>query len=174
MVVARSGNVEAARVLLRHGANVNAKEQWREQTALMWAAAQSQPAMVKELVAHGADVNARSHVNDWQIQVTAEPRAIYRPAGGLHRSCSMPHVKAVADARKTSPKAGADLNMTDPEGCTPLLMSLLNANFDIGGLPDPQRRECEQVGLVRTDPAVRRRRPEYGSSWRPARSSFAR
>ena len=83
MVVARSGKVEAARVLLSHGADVNAKEQWREQTALIWAAAQNQPAMVKELIAHGADVNARSHVNDWQIQVTAEPRAIYRPAGGL-------------------------------------------------------------------------------------------
>src|SRR5437870_3215200 len=83
MVVARSGKVEAAKVLLSHGANVNAKEQWREQTALMWAAAQNQPAMVKELVAHGADVNARSKVNNWERQVTAEPRAIYRPAGGL-------------------------------------------------------------------------------------------
>ena len=49
----------------------------------MWAVAQSQPAMVRELIASGADVNARSTVNNWERQVTAEPRAIYRPAGGL-------------------------------------------------------------------------------------------
>src|SRR5438094_8326356 len=80
MVVARSGKVEAAKVLLSHGADVNAKEQWRGQTALIWAAAQNQPARGKELIAHGADVNARCHVNDWQIQVTADPRATCRPA----------------------------------------------------------------------------------------------
>src|SRR5207244_3827146 len=28
-------------------------------------------------------------------------------------------------------EARANLNMTDPEGCTPLLMSILNANFDV-------------------------------------------
>jgi len=131
MVVARSGKVEAARVLLSHGADVNAREQWREQTALIWASAENQPAMVKELIAHGADVNARSQVNDWQIQVTAEPRAIYRPAGGLTallyaaRENCLGCVKSLAEG-------GADLNLTDPEGCTPLLMALLNNNFDIG------------------------------------------
>lgn len=129
MVVARTGNVEAARALLKHGADVNAKEQWRDQTALMWAAAQKQPAMVKELVAHGADVNARSRVNDWQIQVTAEPRAIYRPAGGFTALLYAAR-EGCADCAKYIAEGGADLNMTDPEGCTPLLMSLLNANFD--------------------------------------------
>ena len=83
MVVARTGSVEAARVLITHGAKVNAVERWRGQTALMWAVAQGQPAMVRELIARGAQVNARSTVNDWSRQVTAEPRAIYRPAGGL-------------------------------------------------------------------------------------------
>src|SRR6516164_5880197 len=83
MIIARTSNVEAARLLISHGASVNAVEKWREQTPLMWAAAESQSAMVKELVARGADVNARSHVNNWERQVTAEARAIARPAGGL-------------------------------------------------------------------------------------------
>jgi len=75
MVVARTGRVEAARLLIARGANVNAKETWRGQTALMWASAQRQPAIVTELIARGADVNARSTVNNWQRQVTAEPRS---------------------------------------------------------------------------------------------------
>jgi ankyrin repeat protein len=130
MAVARTGKVDAARVLLSHGANVNAKEQWREQTALMWAAAEGQPAMVKELIARGADVNARSQVNDWQIQVTAEPRAIYRPAGGFTALLYSAR-EGCADCAKYLAEGGADLNMTDPEGATPLLLSLLNANFDV-------------------------------------------
>jgi ankyrin repeat protein len=130
MAVARTGKVDAARVLLSHGANVNAKEQWREQTALMWAAAEGQPAMVKELIARGADVNARSQVNDWQIQVTAEPRAIYRPAGGFTALLYAAR-EGCADCAKYLAEGGADLNLTDPEGATPLLLSLLNANFDV-------------------------------------------
>jgi uncharacterized protein len=130
MVVARTGNVEAAKVLLKYGADVNAKEQWRQQTALMWAAAQKQPEMVKELVARGADVNARAQVNNWQIQVTAEPRAIYRPAGGFTPLLFAAREGCAECARYLS-EGGADLNMTDPEGGTPLLLSLLNANFDV-------------------------------------------
>ena len=59
MVVARTGNVESARLLLAAGADINVKEEWGGQSALMWAAAQSQPEMVKFLVANGADPDAR-------------------------------------------------------------------------------------------------------------------
>ena len=44
MLVARTTNVAAAKLLLDHGAHVNAKESQKDQTALMWAAAQSQAA----------------------------------------------------------------------------------------------------------------------------------
>src|SRR6186713_16904 len=47
MVVARGGNTAAAKVLIDAGANVNAREERKDQTALMWAVAQSQPAMAK-------------------------------------------------------------------------------------------------------------------------------
>ena len=130
MVVAHSGNVEAAKVLLSHGANVNAKEQWREQTALMWAAAQKQPAIVKELVAQGADVNAQSKVNNWERQVTAEPRAIYRPAGGWTPLLYSAREGCVECARILA-EGEADLNMTDPEGVTPLLLAVLNDHYDL-------------------------------------------
>lgn len=130
MIVARTGKVEAARILLDHGANVNVIEKWQEQTALIWAAAQNQPAMVKELVARGADVNARSHVNDWKRQVTAEPRAIYRPGGGFTALIYAAREGCLGCVRSLV-EGGADLNLTDRDGGTPLLMALLNSYFDI-------------------------------------------
>jgi ankyrin len=129
MVVARTSRVDAARLLLKHGANVNAAEKWRGQTALMWAAAQSQPAMVRELIAAGADVNARAVLNNWGRQVTAEPRAIYRPAGGLTpllyaaREGCVECVAALVDG-------GAEINLPDPENITPLLLAIINMRFD--------------------------------------------
>jgi ankyrin len=129
MVLARTSQVDAARALLGRGAKVNAVERWRGQTALMWASAQGQPAMVAALVAAGADVNARSIVNNWQRQVTAEPRAIYRPAGGLTPLLYASREGCMACAR-TLVDAGADINLPDPEGITPLLMAVTNAQFD--------------------------------------------
>ena len=131
MVLARTSNVEAAKVLLKKGANVNAVEKWHGQTALMWAAAQEQPEMVKLLVKHGANVNARSLVNNWQRQVTAEPRAQARAAGGLTalmyaaRQGCLGCVKALVEAK-------ADVDMTDPEGVTPLIVAINNFHFDVG------------------------------------------
>jgi ankyrin repeat protein len=121
--------VDAARLLLAHSANVNAVEQWRGQTALMWAVAQRQPAMAAELVKAGADVNARSKVNDWERQVTAEPRAIYRPAGGLTPLLYAAREGCVECAR-TLADAGADLNLADPENLSPLLMAVINGHWD--------------------------------------------
>jgi ankyrin repeat protein len=129
MIVARTSQVDAARVLIERGANVNAVEKWRGQTALMWAAAQGQPAMVRELIARGAQVNARSTVNDWQRQVTAEPRAIYRPAGGLTPLLYAAREGCVDCARALVEK-GAELNVADPEGLSPLLTAVINMQFD--------------------------------------------
>jgi ankyrin repeat protein len=130
MVVARTSRVDAAQALLRRGAKVNAVEQWRGQTALMWAAAESQPAMVKALVAAGADVNARSKVNNWQRQVTAEPRAIYRPAGGFTPLLYAAREGCVECAKHLA-EAGASLNLADPEEVSPLLLSVLNGHYDV-------------------------------------------
>jgi ankyrin repeat protein len=130
MIVARTSRVDAAQALLRRGANVNAVEQWRGQTSLMWAAARSQPAMVAALVKAGADVDARSKVNNWQRQVTAEPRAIYRPAGGLTPLLYAAREGCLECARHLV-EGGANLNLADPEEVSPLLLSVLNGHFDL-------------------------------------------
>jgi ankyrin len=129
MVVARSGRAAAPRLLLKYGAQVNAVERWRGQTALMWAAAQKQPAMVAELVKAGADVNARSTINNWERQVTAEPRAIYRPAGGLTPLLYAAREGCVECARMLV-DAGAEINLADPEKISPLLMAVMNGQWD--------------------------------------------
>jgi len=129
MSVARSDVVEAARVLVAHGANVNATEKWRGQTALMWASAQSRPAMVQFLLEHGAAVNAREDVREWPRRVTAEPRPQNRPLGGLTALLFAAREGCAACAAELI-KAHADVELTDPEGITPLVMSILNAQFD--------------------------------------------
>jgi ankyrin repeat protein len=133
MIVSRTSNVEAARLLLKKGAAVNAREKWRQQTPLMWAAAEAQPAMVKLLLEHRAEVNARSLENKWDRQVTAEPRMQARPSGGFtpllyaaRRGC--------AECASLLVKAGADVNLADPDGVSPLLLATLNLNFDTAAM----------------------------------------
>src|ERR1700685_2247494 len=63
MVLAHTSNVKAADLLLQHGAHVEATEKLRGETALHFAAAESQPAMVRDLLSHRADANARSKID---------------------------------------------------------------------------------------------------------------
>ena len=131
MVIARTSNVDAARLLLKRGAKVNAAEKLRGQTALMWAAAESQPAMVRELLARGADANAVTAINQNQRQVSGEPRAQYRPAGGF-TALMFAARQGCLDCAKHLVEKGAKIDYADPEGVTPLLVAVNNFNFDTG------------------------------------------
>ena len=129
MIVARTGDTEAATVLLEAGADVNTVEKWRGQTALMWAVAQKQPAMTALLLEYGADPDAQSLPNNWERQVTAEPRMKVLPAGGLTPLLYGAR-EGCAECVRLLIEAGADINKTDPESVTPLLMATLNAKWD--------------------------------------------
>ncbi|MEN9704775.1 MAG: Phosphocholine transferase AnkX [Pseudomonadota bacterium] len=131
MVLARTSNVSAATLLLRKGAKVNATEKLRGQTALMWAAAESQPAMVRALLAAGADPNLRTTVNESQRQVSGEPRAQYRPAGG-YTALMFAARQGCLDCVKALVGKGAKIDYADPEGVTPLILAVNNFWFDTG------------------------------------------
>ena len=60
MTAARTGNVDVLRLLLARGADLRARESWRGQTALHWAAAENHPAAVHALIELGAAVDERS------------------------------------------------------------------------------------------------------------------
>ena len=60
MTCASTGNAEAVRLLIAHGADVNAKEPSQNQDALMWAAAERHPNVVRLLVEAGASPQAHT------------------------------------------------------------------------------------------------------------------
>ena len=130
MTAARTGNVEAATMLLEHGAEVDAREGWHGQTALMWAAAQGHPEMLATLIGAGADVNAVSNVVEWERQRTEEPRAKWLPPGGMTpllfaaREGCVECIGVLIDR-------GADVNMTTPDGISPVVSALINGHFDV-------------------------------------------
>ncbi len=68
----------------RKGASVNARAT-RGQTALMWAVAQKHPDVVKLLLAHGADVHARSKVWSQVMAVLAARHARVQPDDSARR-----------------------------------------------------------------------------------------
>jgi uncharacterized protein len=130
MILARTDNIEAARFLIRHGANVNARERLTGQGALHWAAARSEPEMVKLLLRYRANPNVRSEFDTDRRQITSEPRIQARPTGGFTPLIYAARAGCSACA-KALVEGGADINLTDPDGETPLLIATENFHFDL-------------------------------------------
>jgi ankyrin repeat protein len=130
LAVARTGNVEAAQLLLNHGAKVDSREKFGGQTALMWAAARRHPQMMQLLISKGANINARSIDRDYQRHVTAEGRPKNLDSGGFTpllyaaRENCLACVKVLLDNR-------VDIDLPDPDGVSPLLVAIMNANWDL-------------------------------------------
>jgi ankyrin repeat protein len=133
MVCARTGKPEAARVLIAHGAAVDAVESWRGQTALMWAAAQGHPEMMKVLIEAGADVDARSALQKWERQRTLEPRDKWLPEGGLTPLLFAAR-QGCTECEKVLLDGHADINVVDPEQHTALILALINGHYDAAAL----------------------------------------
>ena len=130
MTAARTGNPAAARVLIEHGADVNARESQLGETALMWAASENQAEVVTLLASRGADVNARSSTIQFPKDrfglegvLTILPHGNWTPLMYAARDGGV-------DAARALTKAGADVNATDPDGTTALILAIMNAHYD--------------------------------------------
>jgi serine/threonine-protein phosphatase 6 regulatory ankyrin repeat subunit B len=130
MLVARTGNVEAAELLIEHGATVDARESWGEQTALMWASARRHPKMIELLISRGAAVDARSAVRDYQRHIQAEGRPKSLDTGGFTPLLYAARENCM-DCVDVLLKSGADTNKPDPDGVSPLHVAIMNANWDL-------------------------------------------
>lgn len=103
-MAARYGQVEIIESLIKHGANVEAKDK-RGRTALMSAVQSHNTEAIKALIAGGAKVDDRDEV---------EGTALFRASGPFGDV-------AVVDALLA---AGAEVNVADKNGMTPLIWAV--------------------------------------------------
>jgi ankyrin repeat protein len=137
MMAARSGNTDAVKTLLDHGAQPNVKDTLRGTTALMWAAEQGHAAIVELLGARGGDLGAQSTVlnplkrrglgfarEEQQAQPGGPIKGGLTPLLFAVRESSLDCVRALI-------KAGADVNQTSADKSSPLLVAVQNGYYDL-------------------------------------------
>ena len=137
MTAARLGQVEVMKLLLDHGANVNARDKKFGQTALMWAA--GHPAAVRLLVERGADVRATTAT--WDVKYTIyAPTTVtlgktgipwntdgaYTSKKGGQNALFFAVQKHDLESARILLDAGLDVNQPSADGTTPLLAALYN------------------------------------------------
>jgi uncharacterized protein len=141
MRAARTGNTAIVRALLPRKANVNAAETERQQTALMWAAAQRHPDVVKVLLENGADVKARTVVRRLTVMLdqgppgvkTAREHAHAIEAGGSTALLFAAMSGDVESARLLLDR-GADANDSAADGNSALVLSAFQGHGPVARL----------------------------------------
>jgi ankyrin len=141
MTAARTGTLDAVTLLLDTGAAVDAREDVRGQTALMWAVLENHPAVVRVLLARGAEIDAQTKV-DVPDGTSGAPEGTSGDIGahgpGIYRSRAVPSpagamtplLYAARDGNVEMARllvdAGADINRTSANGTGPLVAAITN------------------------------------------------
>lgn len=150
MAAVRAGNVDAVDLLLERGAAVNAGDPQFGHTALMWAARRNDTAIMKRLLARGAEADARTRAGEKPVarppgagggshgvgivRSGVPPQGEQQPTPGGMTPLLFAARDGQVDAARLLLEAGADVNAADPNGLTPLLMALTNGQFGVGKL----------------------------------------
>ena len=103
MTCARTGNIDAVKLILAREPHVNAKETQLGQTALLWAVAEKHPDVVRALIEHGADIQIRTKNGFTPLLFAAQQGDI--------------------ESARILLEAGANVNEAMPDGMTPLLVA---------------------------------------------------
>ena len=134
MIAARTGNAECVKLLLAHGLDVNTREPLYGETALMWAAAGNHAEALRALMQRGAEVNARSAELKYpQDRFGLEGVLTILPHGSW-TALMYAGREGSLDAARALAEAGADRNLTDPDGTTALVLAIINGHFDTAAL----------------------------------------
>ena len=142
MACADAGLVDGVSLLLSHGADVDAAENSKDQTALMWAVAEGHTDVVRELLAGGADVTARSRtipepepfvieVPEITVLGSNYPLTIRHPRiSGDFSALHFAAQQGSIDTGRLLLKAGADVNDPHPEHGSPLNIAIASGHQD--------------------------------------------
>ena len=175
MTAARTGRPEPVALLLERGANVRASERSYGETALMWAAGHNHADVVRLLIKAGADPDTRSTVLEFpKVKVdlatmvtTALPRGGMTALMYAARQGALASIDALADG-------GATLDAVDPDGMSALVITIVNAHFELaarlvqrGANPDV----ADSVGMAAVYAAVDMAHPDPLINRPPAKPS---
>ena len=141
MTCAGSGSADAVRMLIAHGADVNAKEPAQNQTALMWAAAEHHPSVVRTLVEAGVDLQAHTRNGFTALHFAAregdlESTRLLLAAGVDVNIRSQPEPSGTRRGRGEGPGGGgaaaaAAYQATVSAGSTPLLVATVRGHVPL-------------------------------------------
>jgi ankyrin repeat protein len=149
MTCARSGSTDALRMLLAGDAEVNAKEPAQNQTALMWAAAEHHPEVVRTLIEAKADPRAHTKNGFTALHFAAregdlESARLLLAAGVSIDIRSQPDLSQSAADVEQGPTAGAAArgtlqplagrraaSATTSDGATPLLVATMRGQVPL-------------------------------------------
>ena len=124
MAASRTGRTDAVRLLIEAGGDVNAAS-YQQETALMWAAAECHADVVKALLDANADPNRKARVTTLETRKHAD-----HPTGGF--TALMYAVRNGHEAvARTLAQRGADLNATNGDGVSALIVAIVNDRFDL-------------------------------------------
>jgi ankyrin repeat protein len=129
MATARTGNAEAVKALLDHGANVNAIETYRGQTALMWAAGERHTDVVKLLLTHGADWKIQSSYRETKLPRLSAASSVTPFSRGGFTAFLFTAREGDIDTAKVMLDAGLDINQTDIDGTSGLVVAIMNKHY---------------------------------------------
>jgi len=144
MAAAMSGNVDAAKMLIEHDADVNARETGNGQTPLMFAAWENRPGVIRVLIEHGAHPELASYVlalneprrdRDGNLRFRRKGR---EQSGGNSAMGGMTALLFAArdghlESVRALIEAGADVNrVSGGDASSPIVIAVANGHYTVG------------------------------------------
>ena len=108
---------------------MNAKETYKGQTALMWAAAEHHPEVVKVLLEHGADWKVISSYRETKIPKLSAASSVSPISRGGLTAFSFAAREGDIETAKVMLDHGVDINQPDVDGTSALVVSIMNKQY---------------------------------------------